>query len=133
MGLPGGPSEVVQAFAVDPRECDRDQLQLGGAVALFQIAEVFEDAPIRAAGSFGFFRGEPRQREDRQVRVIVDASLGPHATHPKKSVITDLCFGTAVYQRSALEAAQVTEGRATAERSPSGRGRCCASQSTRLS
>jgi hypothetical protein len=58
---PGGPGPVVEGFEVDPGKGDGHELEVGGAVALFEVVQVVEHAPFQGAGSFGFFRGEPRQ------------------------------------------------------------------------
>jgi hypothetical protein len=52
----GGPGEIVQGFEMDPGEGDGHQLQVGRAVAVFQIAQVFVHAPVQTAGALGLFR-----------------------------------------------------------------------------
>jgi hypothetical protein len=73
----GGPGQIVQGFEVDPGEGDGHQLQISTPVALLKAVQIVEHAPFQGAGAFGFFRGEPLQRQGCQVRVVVDDSHGP--------------------------------------------------------
>ena len=67
---------------MDPGEGDGHQLQECGAVALFQVAEIVEHPPLQGAGSFGFVRGQSRQCQGCESRIVVGESRGPTLRTP---------------------------------------------------
>jgi hypothetical protein len=52
---------------------------------LFEVVKVVTHATLQGAWAFGFFSGEPRQCQGREVRVVVDESHDPTLRTPQDS------------------------------------------------